>query len=40
LNALGDVLVEEGVDVEQVKISGVDYESGRGGNFTVKVRRK
>jgi hypothetical protein len=40
LNALGDVLVEEGVDVEQVKINGVDYESGRGGNFTVKVRRK
>ena len=40
LNALGDVLIEEGVDVEQIKISSVDYESGRGGKFTVKLRRK
>jgi len=40
LNALGDVLAEEGVDVEQVKINSVDYESGCGGTFTIKVSRR
>jgi hypothetical protein len=40
LNALGDVLAEEGVDVEQVRINSVDYQSGRGGNFTIEVNRK
>jgi len=40
LNALGNILAEEGVDVEQVEITEVDYRTGYGGKYTIEVTRK